>query len=377
MPRSRQQMIPHAWAALGWTLALLVGVQLMLGAFLHHVRPELRDPEYGSLLRSLGERLAEAPGRPLVLILGSSRTANVFRPSALPPAVGRRPVVFNFATLATGPVRQLQMLRRVLDRGVRPAWVVAEMWPPYLAQRRRFREEEYIPERDLQGPDWPLLGRYITEPWPAYQRLLEAQLAPVWHYRRPLLRHYAPYLVRPDGLRGPDWADPRLRAEGCGWLPAPVPRPDPELFRRAIELGQTDTRLSLADFAVSATAAAAVRELLQTCAGRGIRAALVLGPEHSTMRACFSPQVEATVATYLGGLSRELGVPVIDTRDWVPDDDFIDMTHALPRAASPYTERFGREVLWPLLAGRPLDGAIIYPHGTGPESSSGRLGASH
>jgi hypothetical protein len=149
------------------------------------------------------------------------------------------------------------------------------------------------------------------------------------------------------------------------------------LFRRAIALGQTDTRLSLADFAVSATANAALCELLQTCAGRGIRVALVLGPEHSTMRACFSPQVEATVAAYLGGLSRKLGVPVIDTRGWVPDDDFIDMTHALPRAAGPYTERFGREALWPLLAGRPLDPAIVYPHGPGPESSSDRGGASH
>jgi hypothetical protein len=378
MMRLRQRRVPHARAALGWTILLLAGVQVGLGLFLHHARPELRDPEFGSLLKSLRERLAEAPGRPLVLVLGSSRTANLFRPGALPATDGPRPVVFNFATLATGPLRQLQMFRRILDRGIRPTWVIVEMWPPYLTQHKYFCEEPYIRDRDLQAADASLLSRYFAEPWPAYQRLLEGQLAPVWHYRHLLLRHYAPFLFRDEVRAAGDWSDPELRVEGCGWLPAPAPRLAGPLFDHLVRETAEETRKFLGEFAISDTADAALRELLQTCKRHGIQAALVLVPEHGALRACACPEVDGQVAAYLGGLSRAFGVPVIDVRDWVPDDDFIDMTHALPRAAGPYTERFGREVLRPLLAGRPLDRGIMYPRPATTESPSvSRPGASH
>jgi hypothetical protein len=78
--------------------------------------------------------------------------------------------------------------------------------------------------------------------------------------------------------------------------------------------------------------------------------------------------MEHQVAEYLGRISRELHVTVIDARDWVSDDDFIDMTHALPRAAGPFTERLGREAVLPLVAGRPLDPTVLYP--PAPEWSS-------
>jgi hypothetical protein len=84
----------------------------------------LRDPEYGTKRA----RLAENRGRPLRLVLGSSRTNLGIHPVALPPlpAVPARdgaptePVVFNASLMAAGPVLQLLCLRRLLSNGIRP-----------------------------------------------------------------------------------------------------------------------------------------------------------------------------------------------------------------------------------------------------------------
>ena len=46
-------------------------------------------------------------------------------------------------------------------------------------------------------------------------------------------------------------------------------------------------------------------------------------------------------------------MPVLDTRAWLADDDFIDGHHLFPRSAADFTMRLGREMLAPLVAGRP------------------------
>jgi hypothetical protein len=341
---------------------LFAAAQLVLGVVLTRICPQVCDPEYGSLCKALEARLAEAPGRPLVLVLGSSRCANIFRPAPPGPGTGAGPdpLVFNFGTLYTGPVRELQVLRRLLARGVRPNWVVAEVWTPFLTQRMGFEEEPYIRERDLQPADAALVARYFADPRPAYRKLAAGVLAPAFTYRWQLLEHYAPFRHTPPPRLPGDWSDPTLRTvEGFGWLPIPDPQPDPEVLRTSILGYARCIREVLADFRVSPVAERALRDLLQTCADHGIHTLLVLLPEHSSVRASVPPEVEVQVTAFLADLSREHLVPVIDTRDWLPDEDFYDSRHALPRVAAPYTERFGHEVLRPLLAGRPLSRHLV------------------
>jgi hypothetical protein len=361
MLRCRRRASSRGRAALCWAVALFAGVQFALHAYLTRLRPELRDPEYGSLLTALRARLVESPGRPLVLVLGSSRTANVVRPA--PPGSPTDPVVFNFATLASGPLRELQMLRRLLASGVRPRWVVAEVWPPFLTQRPGFDEEKYLLDRDLQWSDWPLVSHCFADPWPAYRKLAVGELVPSSGHRAPLLKQWAPLLEPPEHHVLGDWADPALRIEGYGWLAAPTPRPGPELFPLVLERGRENTRRVLDDFQISPAADRALRDLLQTCKDHQIRLALLLVPEHSSLRACTPPQVQTQVEAYLRDSCGE-DVPRIDTRDWADDDDFLDMTHVLPRAAGPYTERLSREVLRPLLDGRPYSPSTSPPYPT-------------
>src|SRR5579871_5857044 len=72
MPRFGRRVVSRSQAVVVWFGVLFAGTQAGLAVLVSHVHPELRDPEYGSLARSLEARLAESPGSPLVLILGSS-----------------------------------------------------------------------------------------------------------------------------------------------------------------------------------------------------------------------------------------------------------------------------------------------------------------
>jgi hypothetical protein len=348
-------------SVLRWTLLWFAASQAGLGVFLVRLCPEVRDPEYGPLHSRLHVRLAEMPERPLVLILGSSRSANLFRPS--PPAAPSDPVIFNFATLSSGPLRQLQMLRRLLAEGVRPRMVIAELYPPFLNQRPGCAEEEFIRDRDLVVADGPLLTRYFSNPKPAYSKLAEAMLVPAFGYRANLMAQCSPFRADPKPGVPDDWSDPRLRGgEGFGWLAIPWQRLGPELFQRALAYYENFFRPRVADFRIRPVADRAVRDLLHTCAGCGARAVLVLLPEHSAMRACYPAAVGPQVDAYLADLVREESAVIIDARDWMADEDYLDGVHALAHVAGPFTERFRREVLLPLLTGQPVP-AARYPAG--------------
>jgi hypothetical protein len=361
--------------ALAWTLVVFAATQAAVGAYLTWRRPDLRDPEFEPIRQDLQGRVAAAPGRPLVLILGTSRAATMFRPNALPPPPPGQPapLVHNCAFLASGPLRELLMLRRFLADGVRPDWLLVEVWPAYLAQRGQYWEEASIVRRDLRATDWKVLSEYFGKPWEAQSLVLTSTLAPGFAYRRRLLEEFAPGLLPPPEKDPKPWANPPRPAGEAGWMVAPGTRPEPLVGAFVGQVFRLGIRSLCDPFVVYPPADRALRELLGLAQRRGMRVALILYPDHSAMRDAGCPQVGAAYHDYLAGLSAAFGVPVIDTRDWIADGDFTDPTHAHASAAGPFTERFGREILYPLLAGRPLPPAAVLPAGPAPSPASGLL----
>jgi hypothetical protein len=53
-------------------------------------------------------------------------------------------------------------------------------------------------------------------------------------------------------------------------------------------------------------------------------------------------------------LTRKYGTPVINARDWLGEDDFLDSHHLLVEAAGKFTHRLAEEALLPLLRGTVL-----------------------
>ncbi len=267
--------------ALLWGLAALFVVHLALAAAVETVLPHVRDPEYGYRERNAVALQRAHPDRPLVLVLGTSRTQNGIDPAAMDfsDAPGA-PLAFNAGLSGSWPVHLRLTYHRLRDAGVRPAAVLIEVFPPTLslpAEGADFLFADRAPY--LTAADLRRLGPYLTDPatlrrkWAAnrvnslhaLRTVVVSNLAPKWQpwqqidYHREALDRVGftpyPYDTVSDEYRA------RKRA-GTEKIYAPVVR-------------------TLAD---TAFAARAFRDLVADCRGAGIPVAFFLTPESPAFR---------------------------------------------------------------------------------------------
>jgi hypothetical protein len=345
--RRRNQRCRGARAALGWGLCFFVCAQLALNVIVEGWHPELCDPEFAARAALLRSRIAEEPGRPLLLVIGSSRTGMAFLPEVLPPlrtASGEQPLVFNFSHLNAGPAMNLVQLRRLLRLGIRPEWVVLEIMPPQLAD-----EKQRISTSVAQRDDFPALARYFTKPLGAYTACVASRLVPWYTHRSFIVQHCAPKWVPPGIKLGQDEVALDRLGGDSSWQA--IRQLDATEARRRTWATRAIYFPILQDFHVAAISDRATREFLDLCRQEGIHVALLLTPEGSEFQSWYPPDAWPRVMSYCAALGREYGVPVVNTRDWVSDQDFSDSHHALLPAAKTFTRRLGREVLQPLVLG--------------------------
>ena len=356
MRESGRSPTGKARAALLWAVLLFAVGQLALAFFVYRRHPELSESSYSVRSRRLQERLTEGRGRPLLLVLGSSRPVLGFRPAlarAAAPSKDNQPILFNFAFVGAGPVREWMILRRLLAEGVRPDWVLVEVWWPFLAQASMFNEEKAVLRSDWDWGDVPLLARFYHKRWEAADRVIEKRMTPVIHYRLGLLNHYVPFLLPADLVRDLQSAN-RDERDLDEWGAQPVlggPALTAEYLRRSLELGGSIADPVGGEYHISRLSDDALHALLNECRSRGIKTALFVMPEHSGLRGCYSPRMKTTFHHYLARLRDEYRVPVIDARAWCGDEDFGDMCHLRASGAKTFSERFGRDVCHPLLEG--------------------------
>jgi hypothetical protein len=155
------------------------------------------------------------------------------------------------------------------------------------------------------------------------------------------LPRFLPYHLRLGGDR---------QVDQSGWLARNKTPLTPEQRRLAQEYAWKDFGVPLASFRLSAAACRAQRELLLRCREEHIAVALVWMPEGTTFQGWYPAEAETEIRGHLDELGDEFGVPLVDARDWVEDDGFIDGQHLHAVGAAVFTERLRREVLEPLLA---------------------------
>ncbi len=339
--------------AVFWTLLCFAAVQLALWAYLDCRHVAVRDPLYGVRLRSLQSLVSDSPNAPLVLVLGSSRVKYGLRPAAMQVTSndGPPPVIYNFGLNGMGTIRERMYFRRLLADGVHPDWLLLEVWPPLWAEAGYFKEARMVRHEDeLHWRDAPLVYRYFLREPEVYLWGMRKCLVPLLAYRTRLLHSTVRSLlprpqVRRLALGMKDW-DP---ADRSGWFPFPWERKTPEEKRIALEQGNEQLKPLLDPLHIDPRSDDALRGLLDECRARGIRVGLVLMPEHSLTRGWYTPQARALIRDYLAGLDRAYHIPIFDTREWVADKDFADFCHMMPQAAAPFSQRFGREIIQPLL----------------------------
>jgi hypothetical protein len=329
-------------AVLIWSLVAFVLVQAAVAASADLLAPEIYDPEYAARLTRLQARRSEHPDRSLLVLLGSSRTGQLFRPEQMPPLTecdGRTVLPFNFSRNGGGPVYSRLAYERLCRQDLKPDWVVIELMPALLTARYERFFYTSITAGELRD-----LARYISgrRAVGCYAKL---HLLPGYRNRTGLLRAIAPAWALPFGADDPELTIDSLGGEGKRIRPS---MPDAE--RRA-----EDARVSagyaaiLADFRIDPGADRAFRDLLRACRTGGTEPIIIRTPESTTFRAAYRPEALTAIDAYAAGLEREFGVRIVDARCWLADHEFEDGHHPLLAGQRRFTERLYREVLVPLV----------------------------
>jgi hypothetical protein len=325
-----------------WGIAAFVLAQAAVAASADLLAPEVYDPEYAARLSRLQDRRAEFPDRPLLLLLGSSRTGQLFRPEQLPPFAdvrGRTVLPFNFSRNGGGPVYSRLAYERLCQKGLKPDWVVIELMPALLTARYERYFYTSVTAAELRD-----LARYISGRR-AVGFYAKLHILPAYRNRAGLLRTIAPAWTVPGGPEDPETTIDFLGGEGRRIRPSM-----PDADRRA-----EDARVSagyaaiLANYRIDPGADRALRDLLSACREKGTRAVIIRTPESTTFRAAYQPGALSTLKDYTEDLTRRFGVEVVDARGWLPDEEFEDGHHPLLAGQRRFTDRLFREILVPLV----------------------------
>jgi hypothetical protein len=332
-------------------------IQVALNLALPAACVYLGDPEYQVRLKSTRRLLLAHPERPLAVALGSSHTLTGLCPAALGAEAPF--LLINYGHTNSGPVVELLYLRRLLADGVRPKHVFVELMPGLLGKHGPV--ECLVPLRRLGWHDLLMLAAYSEQPARMYLEWARWQMASGYPLRMALDRDGLPAWHPCDTI----WQSYGRELDPYGWRPFPR---DCASEQERVFWSRNDYNLFgqyLRSFSVAPVQDRALRDLIDLCRGEGIEVTIYLMPESSVFRAFYSATSEATLAAYLQELRKQLGVPVVDAREWVADDDFGDRHHLLPRGAQAFTRRFIAEVVGPRLRGDRL---------TAPELAGGSAG---
>ncbi|HJT33525.1 MAG TPA: hypothetical protein VJ783_15885 [Pirellulales bacterium] len=354
LPRGKAPPSSHGRAALAWAAVWFTLVQLVLTLTMDHADVELRDPVWGRKLALLRQRLAQEPDRPLLLVLGSSRTALGLRPefASLPTVAGERPIVFNFGISGAGPIQELLFLRRLLAEGIRPERILIEIHPCLLHEEVSFGELTALAPTRLDWHDLPVMGEYVYDRPDLYRRWWRARLTACWSHRVTIQMRWLPR-----------WLDPKCqfdlralnRLNVDGWTPTELSTVTRELYEQLARDAVRVYEPAFADFHITERPSRAIDQMLALCRAEGIEPALFLMPEASQFRTGYSADARQQIDDYLTDVSHRHGVPVFDLTYASPDASFADSHHMLPAGAEQFSRRFGRDVLRPLLT----DGQVV------------------
>jgi hypothetical protein len=347
MSPARRTLARRSALSLAWGVAAFLAGQLVLGLAVEKWLPAVRDPEYTAKIERLRARQAEAPGRPLVLVLGSSRAEMGLCPGLLGAGLahdGPSPLVFNFGMIGGGSYLQVVSLRRLLAEGIRPDLLVLEVLPPTLNQPGfRPLEEEWFDAARLRASETMFLRHYHSDAQRPWRQWLKGRVPCVW--RRDKLRR-ALKLDTPSQA----WTDCLCdNLDAYGWLGRGQDEVTPEQYRAASEGAFHQYNAAWGEFRLAEGPSRALDDMLALCRQRSIPVALLLMPEGPTFRAHYSASMRAGLDAHLHTLAQRCGVPIIDAREWMPEEDFWDSHHLLPHGAAAFTARFEREALAPLV----------------------------
>jgi hypothetical protein len=328
-------------ATLLWAFGLFALSQAAFLVALPYWRPNMYVTISHRKWQGIRDVAAREPDRPLLVMMGSSRTDMAFDAKQfndLRGPEGKPFVAYNFGRPAVGPIRLLLGLRQMLREGIRPRLLLVEFLPPLLNKPGRglISEERWAPVAWGGLSELADLWPYLERPGRKAHDWAESRLAPFYSFRGHL-RDCTLAHLRPE--RAP--VRPPRHDRSGHQLPRAPGDEDPLYngWQAFFMYHATLQRLTIGD-----GPRRALHDLLDLCRREDITVVLVVMPESAQFRGWYNPDGLAATRRVLDDLSAAHGAPVIDATDWLPDDHFLDGHHVTPDGARAFTARLRGEL---------------------------------
>jgi len=342
--RSRRRLArASVWSGAAAFAALTIGLAVSL-----EKTPELRDPEFGHRLNQLRDWKAKAPDRPLVLLVGSSRTQMGVSPAAMSfPNGTTDPLVYNLGLMGATPTGVRFQLFRALDAGVRPDFVLAELFAANVGYNMPAERQPWTRPSRLSTHELDLLAddshdrRAIPRQW------MTARATPWYTQRLPLMSNWLPNWIPHLPVEQFSW----ITMDEYGYMPYPIKfeTMTPEGRERLIGPAYLNHKRAIDPFRVCARPDRSLREIAERCSAEGIPLAFFRTPESPLFRSWYGPGSWEKAAEYVSLLSRETGVPVFPAPE-IPEEEFADGHHLFQHGALKYSRWLADTHLKPWLA---------------------------
>jgi hypothetical protein len=323
--------------AVVWFLVFLVAGQFALGWYIDQTSVEVRDPEYAAKRDRLRKLLATHPTQDWTLFLGSSRGAQGFAARRFQP----ERLAFNFAIPGGGPMVQQIVYHRLKKEGIAPTEIFLEIMPNFFNGTMGDKAEmRMLDTARLQFQELAVLSESPANVHGRYRRWLLARTIPEWRHSRELRERIGLDQYRPDTR--PE--APEDAIEFDGWHPT-----HGDYFRtespRLHRLAHNQYDRFYTRFEPAHSSLLRLKELIREVRSDGIKITLIIMPEASHFRELASDQHRTGFASMLESLRAEFNLPLLDTRDWVPDEEFFDGHHLFPEGGERLTQRLKKRLV--------------------------------
>jgi hypothetical protein len=343
---SRNKIMRSKLTTLGWLLVFLMLAQGYWWAMANFVISDFWDPQFAMKEVYLKARIAETPGHPLWLMLGSSRSKFGIAPSVMEDRMRSEngPLLFNFGLGGADLYRNYITLRRVVADGIKPKLVGIEIIQPLLNCNQTMLAEPAVVITRARRDEVDELDSFMLTP--------ADQIRSIWRKSRinPFFKgsETMPRLTRSWRLVPVPYfwrfELEKYAYDKWGWsadIPAPVPR---SFYLEKLELAKNQFRLNLTDFKVTGYSNRSLRKILDLCREQGIEAFLFLMPEGPDFQAFYSAKDNETINRYLAQIQNEYGIKMINARSWLGNDAFTDSHHLNSTGAKEFSRRFCDEM---------------------------------
>ncbi len=318
-------------------LALYGCIHLLCLANIEH-STELRDPVFYDKSMSLTQSRRAAPGDATHLVmLGSSRTLLGFHANYAEEVfhneTGKALEAFNFGIPATGPIYHWLCYQRLRALNLLPDVLFVEVLPSMLHDPGTPLEVQFLPAERLNTQEFQHLQQFGYPIWHTNRNYWQQRVNPVWECRFSILARISPSWL-PWNLRY-DWG---RNTDSHGWATPPRQQiTAEERIEREAQV-QQEYASTLATLQPQGKPLAALQDIIACCRADGVQVMLVLMPEAESFQAMYPAGLQSVIEAQLN----QLGVPIVNARDWLMEDDFYDGHHPFERGARKFTERLIR-----------------------------------